>query len=176
MDEDISKLPFFTRVFFHIIKFVTRFSIPVLIVIFLLTAFFATRLVSLKIDADVNSFASGVEQNPYVDAYLAIIPGKTLARIYKQYQHALLEKNVRTFLQFKGKVNKEIRKTLQATTVGIAHGISINPLATALPLNGLLKSSATRRPINIFPATLKNVYMSVVATICEKCERDITSL
>lgn len=67
MDEDISKLPFFTRVFFHIIKFVTRFSIPVLIVIFLLTAFFATRLVSLKIDADVNSFASGVEQNPYVE-------------------------------------------------------------------------------------------------------------
>lgn len=53
------------------------------------------------------------EQNPYVDAYLAIIPGKTLARIYKQYQHALLEKNVRTFLQFKGKVNKEIRKTLR---------------------------------------------------------------
>ena len=67
MDEDISKLPFFTRVFFHIIKFVTRFSIPVLIVIFLLTAFIATRLVSLKIDADVNSFASGVEQNPYVE-------------------------------------------------------------------------------------------------------------
>ena len=53
------------------------------------------------------------EQNPFVDAYLAIIPGKTLARIYKQYQQVLLEKNVRTFLQFKGKVNKEIRRTLR---------------------------------------------------------------
>ncbi len=53
------------------------------------------------------------DQNPYVDAYLAIIPGKTLGRIYKQYQQVLLEKNVRTFLQFKGKVNKEIRKTLR---------------------------------------------------------------
>lgn len=53
------------------------------------------------------------DQNPFVDAYLAIIPGKTLAKIYKQYQQVLLEKNVRTFLQFKGKVNKEIRKTLR---------------------------------------------------------------
>lgn len=53
------------------------------------------------------------DQNRFVDAYLAIIPGKTLARIYKKYQQVLLEKNVRTFLQFKGKVNKEIRKTLR---------------------------------------------------------------
>lgn len=53
------------------------------------------------------------EQNPFVDAYLAIIPGITLAKIYKKYQQVLLEKNVRTFLQFKGKVNKEIRKTLR---------------------------------------------------------------
>lgn len=53
------------------------------------------------------------EQNLFVDAYLAIIPGITLAKIYKQYQQVLLEKNVRTFLQFKGKVNKQIRKTLR---------------------------------------------------------------
>lgn len=53
------------------------------------------------------------EVNPFVDAYLAIIPGITLAKIYKQYQQVLLEKNVRTFLQFKGKVNKQIRKTLR---------------------------------------------------------------
>lgn len=53
------------------------------------------------------------EGNDFVDAYLAIIPGSTLAKIYKQYQQVLLEKNVRTFLQFKGKVNKQIRKTLR---------------------------------------------------------------
>lgn len=53
------------------------------------------------------------DANPYIDAYLAIIPGITLAKIYKQYQQVLLEKNVRTFLQFKGKVNKQIRKTLR---------------------------------------------------------------
>ena len=53
------------------------------------------------------------DENPYVDAYMAIIPGLTLAKIYKKYQQILLEKNVRTFLQFKGKVNKGIRKTLR---------------------------------------------------------------
>lgn len=49
---------------------------------------------------------------PEVDAYLAIIPGITLAKIYKEYKQALLEKNVRTFLRFKTKVNRGIRDTI----------------------------------------------------------------
>lgn len=32
------------------------------------------------------------EENPFVDAYMAIIPGGTLAKIYKKYQQVLLEK------------------------------------------------------------------------------------
>lgn len=48
-----------------------------------------------------------------VDAYLAIIPGKILAQIYGRYKQGLLEKNVRTFLQFKAKVNQGIRETIR---------------------------------------------------------------
>jgi hypothetical protein len=48
-----------------------------------------------------------------VDAYLAIIPGKILAKIYEKYRQGLLEKNVRTFLQFKVKVNQGIRDTIR---------------------------------------------------------------
>lgn len=48
-----------------------------------------------------------------VDAYLAIIPGITLAKIYAKYRQGLLEKNVRTFLQFKAKVNQGIRETIR---------------------------------------------------------------
>ncbi len=48
-----------------------------------------------------------------VDAYLAIIPGKILAQIYAKYRQGLLEKNVRTFLQFKAKVNQGIRETIR---------------------------------------------------------------
>lgn len=47
-----------------------------------------------------------------VDVYLAIIPGSVLADIYSHYQQGLLEKNVRTFLQFKAKVNRGIKKSI----------------------------------------------------------------
>jgi hypothetical protein len=45
-------------------------------------------------------------------SYLAIIPGKALSCIYEQYGPRLLEQNVRSFLQFTGKINKGIRKTI----------------------------------------------------------------
>lgn len=46
------------------------------------------------------------------DSYLAIIPGRFLADIYLKYGSRLLEGNVRAFLSIRGKVNKEIRKTI----------------------------------------------------------------
>ena len=48
-----------------------------------------------------------------VDEYLAILPGKILASIYDEYKQGLLEKNVRTFLQFRAKVNQGIRETIR---------------------------------------------------------------
>lgn len=45
-------------------------------------------------------------------AYLCNIPGLLLAKIYNKYGSRLLEGNVRSFLQTKGKVNKGIRQTI----------------------------------------------------------------
>ena len=45
--------------------------------------------------------------------YLAIISGSLLAALYDEYRDRLLEKNVRSFLQVKGAVNKGIRDTLR---------------------------------------------------------------
>lgn len=45
--------------------------------------------------------------------YLAIINGELLAALYAEYRDRLLEKNVRSFLQVKGGVNKGIRDTLR---------------------------------------------------------------
>lgn len=45
--------------------------------------------------------------------YLAIISGELLAALYDEYRDRLLEKNVRSFLQVKGAVNKGIRDTLR---------------------------------------------------------------
>jgi len=46
------------------------------------------------------------------EAYLAVVPGEFLASIYKKYGPRLLEGNVRSFLQFRGGVNKGIRGTI----------------------------------------------------------------
>lgn len=51
-------------------------------------------------------------ENDQYQSYLAIIPGKALATIYERYGSRLLEQNVRSFLQFTGKINKGIRKTI----------------------------------------------------------------
>lgn len=51
-------------------------------------------------------------ENEDYQSYLAIVPGEALASIYEQYGPRLLEQNVRSFLQFTGKINKGIRKTI----------------------------------------------------------------
>mgnify|MGYP000199158830 CR=1 FL=1 len=51
-------------------------------------------------------------QNEEYQSYLAIIPGEALVNIYERFGSRLLEQNVRSFLQFTGKVNAGIRRTI----------------------------------------------------------------
>ena len=53
-------------------------------------------------------------ENDELQSYLTVIPGDWLAAIYDRFAGRLLEQNVRTFLQLKGKVNKGIRQTILA--------------------------------------------------------------
>lgn len=50
---------------------------------------------------------------PDCQSYLCIISGEVLADLYEQYGARLLEANIRTFLQFRAKINKGIRKTIR---------------------------------------------------------------
>jgi len=50
--------------------------------------------------------------NEEYQSYLAIISGEALASIYWKFGSRLLEQNVRSFLQFNGKINKGIRNTI----------------------------------------------------------------
>lgn len=45
-------------------------------------------------------------------SFLLVMPGKVLADLYGDFGERLLEQNVRTFLQFRGKINKGIRYTI----------------------------------------------------------------
>jgi hypothetical protein len=62
-------------------------------------------------DYNVPCIVNETENSDY-QSWLAIIPGLALADIYEQYGARLLEQNVRSFLQFTGKINKGIRNTI----------------------------------------------------------------
>lgn len=46
-------------------------------------------------------------------SFLLVMPGELVAELYDRFGERLLEQNVRTFLQFRGTVNKGIRNTIQ---------------------------------------------------------------
>lgn len=51
-------------------------------------------------------------QHADYESYLAVFPGRQLARIYDRWGARLLEQNVRVFLQARGKVNRGLRNTI----------------------------------------------------------------
>ena len=51
-------------------------------------------------------------KNEKYRCFLAVIPGDVLIEMYKRFGPRLLERNVRSFLQIRGKVNQSIRKTI----------------------------------------------------------------
>lgn len=50
-----------------------------------------------------------------MQSYLVVMPAPIVAALYEKYGERLLEQNVRTFLQFRGNVNKGIRNTIVST-------------------------------------------------------------
>ena len=83
---------------------------------------YRSKLASFKKDDIViNCSDYNLDGIPYIQAnldtdqyesYLAVVPGKFLSDIYKEYDSSLLESNVRSFLKFNGAVNKGIRSTI----------------------------------------------------------------
>lgn len=73
--------------------------------------------VPIEIDFDeekamVPCLPASTDKEEY-QAYVAIIPGTCLASLYERFGSRLLEQNVRSFLQFNGKINKGIRETIK---------------------------------------------------------------
>jgi len=64
-----------------------------------------------KFGASINCLSMPSNSDEY-KGYLAIIPGDILASLYEEYGSRLMELNVRSFLQQRGKVNRGIRETI----------------------------------------------------------------
>lgn len=68
-------------------------------------------------------------------SYLAMISGEQLASLYEDYRDRLLEKNVRSFLQLRGAVNKGMRETLRnEPDMFLAYNNGISVTAESLDL------------------------------------------
>jgi hypothetical protein len=70
---------------------------------------------------------------------IGLLPGDVLVQLYKQFGPRLLERNVRSFLQLKGKVNQGIRHTiLEAPQMFLAfnNGLSITAAGLEVVDNG----------------------------------------
>jgi len=65
-----------------------------------------------EINVDLPCLKVNDEKNSY-QSYLSVISGETLVQIYEDHGQKLFEQNVRTFLQFKGNVNKGLRNTIE---------------------------------------------------------------
>ena len=89
--------------------------------------------------------------NPDYEAYVAILPGKCLSSLYERYGGRLLEQNVRSFLQFTGKINKKIRETIKERPhMFLAYNNGIAATADAMDLDekGCIKSISNLQIVN----------------------------
>jgi hypothetical protein len=85
-------------------------------------------------------------------AYLALIPGDTLARVYERWGQRLLERNVRSFLQARGSVNRGIRDTLSREPhrfLAYNNGISATADAVTIKQDGGVPKIAFAKNLQI---------------------------
>lgn len=90
-------------------------------------------------------------RNEDYDAYVAILPGDFLYELYDVYGGRLLEQNVRSFLQFTGKINQKIRETIKTTPhmfLAYNNGIAATADDMAVDTNGFIKSISNFQIVN----------------------------
>lgn len=77
----------------------------------------------------------GSDEQPY-DCYIGAISGELLAKIYNDEGQKLIEKNVRSFLQATGKINKGIRDSLKnEPDMFMAYNNGISTIAESIEID-----------------------------------------
>lgn len=124
--------------------------------------------------------------NDDYDAYVSILPGDFLYYLYDIYGGRLLEQNVRSFLQFTGKINQGIRDTIKKTPhmfLAYNNGIAATADSMEIDSNGYIKSISNFQIVNggqttasIYhtkkkdKADISNIYVQVKFSIVKKKE------
>lgn len=153
----------------------------------------------VPIEIDFNDFdgerfeipcLSASTENPDYKAYIAIIPGTCLAKLYERYGARLLEQNVRSFLQVGGRrsVNYGIRDTIRnephmffAFNNGIAAtadrieldetGHFVTKINNLQIVNGGQTTASIYNTAKKDRADITNIFVQVKFSIIEKAEQ-----
>lgn len=76
------------------------------------------------------------DENPAYDCYIGVISCELLAKIYKDEGQRLIERNVRSFLQATGKINRGIRDTLSSEAyMFMAYNNGISTIAESIEID-----------------------------------------
>jgi hypothetical protein len=131
-----------------------------------------------------------IQDSDYL-TYMTILPGELLVRIYDQHGPKLLERNVRTFLQIRGKVNKGIYSTIlnephmflaynngiciTAEAISIEHssdkGASISLIKDFQIVNGAQTVASLHRARHEDRASLDRILVPAKITVVESHEK-----
>lgn len=76
------------------------------------------------------------DENPAYDCYIGVISCELLAKIYKDEGQRLIERNVRSFLQAAGKINRGIKDTLSSEAyMFMAYNNGISTIAESIEID-----------------------------------------
>ncbi|PKM92510.1 MAG: abortive phage resistance protein [Euryarchaeota archaeon HGW-Euryarchaeota-1] len=134
--------------------------------------------VDFKKDGFVIPCLESPSENEEYKSYLAIISGLALASIYERFGSRLLEQNVRSFLQFSGKINRGIRTTIikephmfLAFNNGIAATAESIELEKGINENGFVISKVKDLQIVNGGQTIASIYHTL-----KKDKADLTNI
>ncbi len=103
-----------------------------------------------EFNTTIPALPAHISTSPY-HLYLCVLNGNILADLYGKYGARLLESNVRSFLQFRGNINKGIRKTINENPsmfFAYNNGITATAEDIALDKNNQIKKLKNFQIVN----------------------------
>jgi len=95
----------------------------------------------ISVSMDIPCIPIDTKNSEYY-SYLGVLSGPQIVEMYEEYGQKLFEQNVRTFLQFRGNVNKGLRETIRLNPERFfAYNNGITATASEVEIeNGLIKN------------------------------------
>lgn len=126
-------------------------------------------------------------ENDSYQSYLSVLTGDTLVEIYEKFGQKLFEQNVRTFLQFRGAVNRGLKNTIEskpemffaynngitatASSVEIGHNGNINLIKNFQIVNGGQTTSAIYAAHKISKLNVSKVSVQMKLSVVNEIEK-----